>query len=76
MLRNRASLSKKHKSMNNWMHCFKKESMKHKNNAGYSVQSKKTGHQKRHYSELESFSGSWNAIGLMGPRFKDGIKQD
>jgi hypothetical protein len=31
--------------MNNWMHYVKKESMKHSNNAGNSVQGKKNGHK-------------------------------
>jgi hypothetical protein len=44
--------------MNNWMHYVKKKSKKHINNAGNSVHGKKTGHQKLHYWESESYSGS------------------
>jgi hypothetical protein len=61
--------------MNNWMHYEKKEFTKHNNNAGNSVQGGKIGHQKRHYFESESFSGSWHATGHTGPIFKDGIMQ-
>jgi hypothetical protein len=75
MIRDWASLSNKHKIMNSWMHYVKKESMKHNNNAANSVQGGKIGHQKIHYWESESYSGSWHAIGHMGPRFKDGITQ-
>jgi hypothetical protein len=75
MIRNMASLSNKHNSMNNWMHYEKKEFTKHNNNAGNSVQGKKIGHQKLHYLESESFSGSWHATGNTGPRFNDGIVQ-
>jgi hypothetical protein len=61
--------------MNNWMNYEKKEFTKHNNNAGNSVQGKKTGHHKPQYWESESYSGRWPAIGHMGPRFKDGITQ-
>jgi hypothetical protein len=75
MIRNCASLSNTHKSMNNWMHYVKKESTKYNNNAGNSVQGKKTGHQKLDYWESESYSGSWHVIGHTGPRFKTGFTQ-
>jgi hypothetical protein len=45
-LRNWASFSNNHKSMNNWMHYEKKEFTKHNNNAGNSIQGEKAGHQK------------------------------
>jgi hypothetical protein len=61
MLRNSASLSNKQKSMKNWMQYVRKEFTKHNNNAGNSVQGEKIGHQKRHYLNSESFSGSWHA---------------
>jgi hypothetical protein len=75
MIRNWDPLSNKHNSMNNWMHYVKKESANHNNNAGNSIQGKKTGKKKPQYWESESYSGSWHAIGHTGPRFKDGTMQ-
>jgi hypothetical protein len=53
----------------------KKGVYKAQTNAGNSVQGTKTGHQKLHYLEAESFSGSWHATGHTGPRFNEGIMQ-
>jgi hypothetical protein len=49
--KNWASPSNKHKSMKNWMRYQKKESTKHSNSAGNSIQEKKTGRQKPQYWE-------------------------